>query len=400
MKILVACRLPDAALDELKSLGAEVIYQPELAGPGLAEQLRDVAILVVGRQRVAREIILAAPQLQMIVRDGTGTLNIAVDEASTQGIFVTHCLFREAAAIAEMTLGLLVALDRQLLDQGLQPSDDVTARRADDINAMGLVGRTLGILNYGPVGREVAARARAFGMNVLACAGPHCDPLTHEWGIEFVHSPRDLARRSDAISVYVPLDDAKERFINSELIGSLKARALLVHIGHPNAVDEPALYDAVKAGRVRAALDFYSSEAAGEMLRHRSKLLGLHGAVVTHRLADATERAREVIAGEVIRIVRQFLVTGEALNCVNLVERSHATWQLLLRLRDAVGVMASVMDEIRADGINAQEIGCRLFQGGRAAWVSISLNERPSDDMLAALRGLQGVIHVDLRAML
>lgn len=400
MKILVACRLPDAALEDLKSLGAPVIYEPELAGDALADQLGDVAILVVGRQRVSREIIAAGKQLQLIVRDGTGTLNIALEDASAEGIFVSHCEFREAAAIAEMTIGLLVAIDRQLLDQTSQSAGDALARRADDIHALGLVGRTLGILNYGPVGREVAARARGFGMNVLACVGAQRDPALHEWGIEFVQSPRELARRSDAVSVYVPLEDATERFINAEFVANMKARSLLVHIGHPNGIEESALYEAVKEGRVRAALDLYSSEAPGEVVRHRSKLLGLPGAVVTHRLADATERAREVIAAEVARIVRQFLVAGEVLNCVNLAERSDATWQLLLRLKDVVGVMASVMDEIRADGVNAQEITSRVFQGGRAAWVSIALSERPSNEALTALRALRGVLHVDLRAML
>lgn len=399
MKILVACRLPENALEELRGLGATVAYEPEQSGEELARSLADVAILIVGRQRVSREMIAGSKQLQLIVRDGTGTLNIAVDEASTQGIFVTHCLFREAAAIAEMTMGLLVLLDRQLLDQSQSDGAGVS-RRADDIHALGLVGRTLGILNYGPVGREVALRARGFGMNVLACAGPNREMGTPEWGVEFANSPRELARRCDAICVYVPLDDAKERFISPEFVSQMRSPSLLAYIGHPNGLDEPALHEAVQAGRVRAALDLYSSEAAGEVRRHRSLLKGIPGAVVTHRLADATERAREVIAAEVTRIVRQFLVAGDVSNCINMAEHSDATWQILLRLKDAVGVMASVMDEIRSDGVNAQEIACRVFQGGRAAWASIALSERPSAECLANLRGLTGVMHVDLRAIL
>ncbi|HMQ15660.1 MAG TPA: hypothetical protein PKC49_06780 [Phycisphaerae bacterium] len=154
---------------------------------------------------------------------------------------------------------------------------------------------------------------------------------------------------------------------------------------------------AVRDGRIRVASDVHL--AAGETARVKSRLVDVADAIVTQRLAGATEQARSAVAREVVRIVRHFLISGEVLNVVNLLERSPATWQLVLRLRDTVGVMAAIMDAIRTDGVNAEEITSRVFSGARAAWCSIALDERPGNDTLEAIRRLPGVLHLDLRAV-
>jgi D-3-phosphoglycerate dehydrogenase len=97
--------------------------------------------------------------------------------------------------------------------------------------------------------------------------------------------------------------------------------------------------------------------------------------------------------------VRAFVVSGEILNCLNLLEHGPATWQLVVRARDAVGVMASILDAIRADGINVEEISSRVFVGARAAWCTISLDERPSAEVLEAVRALPEVLYSQIRAV-
>ncbi|HPM24009.1 MAG TPA: hypothetical protein PLP66_08875, partial [Phycisphaerae bacterium] len=96
---------------------------------------------------------------------------------------------------------------------------------------------------------------------------------------------------------------------------------------------------------------------------------------------------------------RSFVVSGEVLNCLNLCDRSPATWQLVLRVRDQVGVMAAILDAIRADGINAQEMASRVFTGAKAAWCVIALEERPSTEALESIRALPDVLHLELRAV-
>ena len=109
--------------------------------------------------------------------------------------------------------------------------------------------------------------------------------------------------------------------------------------------------------------------------------------------------SRRATADEVVRIVQAFVVSGEALNCLNLCDRSPATWQLVLRVRDQVGVMAALLEAIRADGINAQEISSRVFTGVKAAWCTIALDERPSTEALDSIRALPQVLHLELRAV-
>lgn len=405
MKILIACKLPDAALNELRSLATVAAYEPDIRPEDLPAALDDVGILVVDRRRVGPECIAAASALQMIIRAGTSTANIALDEASLQGVFVTNCPLKDADAIAELTLGLVVALDRGLIEHAAvtrpgkaAPSGPGDARNLPE--ARGLAGRTIGILGFGAVCRQVARRAQAFDMNVLAWSANMTSDTQRPGDVEFCYHPRELARRSDVVTVYAPPERVEEPLIGPDFISSLRDGALVVHVGNPRVLDEAALAAALKAGRIRVASDVYSADADAEGGRLRSRLAELPGTIVTQRLASATGQARAAIADEVVRIVRQFLVFGEVVNCVNLMERSPARWQLVLRLKDAVGVMAAIMDAIRADGVNAEEITSRVFTGARAAWCAIALDERPSNETLDTLRSLPGVMHLQLRAMM
>lgn len=395
MKLLVACPLPEPALDELRSPGVELVYLPRLAADELAARMRGVAVLVVDRKRVSPEAIAAGDALQLIVRDGTTTSNIALEDAADRGVFVCNCPYRDAAAIAELTLGLLVALDRGLISQAASGE----ARPQAEPTARGLAGCTIGLLGFHPIAAQVARRALAFDMRVLAwSAGPA--PLTRVSGdVEFCEFPREMARKCDFLSVYGHSDGRGDRLVDADLVQSLPDGAGVVHVGHPAVLDEDALVEALRARRIRLAADLSETESEGESVRLRARLADLPGTLVTQRLAAATLQARAAVATEIVRIVRQFLVNGEALNCVNLLERSPATWQLLLRLRDAPGVMAAIMDCIRTDGVNAEEIGTRVFIGARAAWCTIALDDRPSAEALEAIRALPGVMHVDLRAV-
>jgi len=397
MKILVACELPDAALEQLRSLASQLVYAPQAAGPELRDNLADVGVLVVGGNRVSPETIAPGKALQMIVRAGAGPGEIAVEEASAQGIFVTHCRDQHAAAIAELTFGLILALDRRIVDNTLALREGRWNRGELGV-ARGLAGRTLGILGYGAAGRLVARRARAFEMRVLAWSPTLAPGAASEPQVEFCNWPRELARQSDVVTVQA-VDDERELLVDAEFLQNLPVGALLVHVGHPGAVDEAALAEALQQGRLRAALDVFSTEPASDSARFRSRLCELPGVVCTQHIGRLTEQARQAVADEVVRIVRSFLVSGEVLNCLNVCEHSPATWQLMLRLRDQVGVLAAILEAVRADGINAQEINSRIFTGAKAGWCTIALDERPSTEALDAMRALPDVLHLELRAV-
>lgn len=399
MKILVTCELPDFALEELRSLSSEVRYEPGLPAEQLREAIAGVGVLVVGWHRVSPEVILNGDALQMIVRAGPGPGEIAVAEASHQGVFVTHCPDQHAVAVAELTFGLILALDRNIVDH-VNALCAGQWRRAEFGLARGLAGRTLGLVGYGPVGREVARRARAFGMKVLAWSPELALDVPADPGVRFCNWPRELARESDIVTIHALGETGESQMpVDAEFLDNMREGAYLVHVGHPGALERAALAEAVEARKLRVALDVFGSEPAADTSRFRCKLCELPGVIATPHIGPLTEQARRATATEVVRIIRAFLVSGEILNCVNLLEHSPATWQLVLRVRDAVGVMAAILEAIRADGINAEEISSRVFLGARAAWCTIALDERPSTEALEAIRALDEVLYLEVRAV-
>lgn len=400
MKILILCELPDSAREQLESLGSEVRYEPQLRADQLREAIAGVSVLIVDSRRVSPEAIARGDALQMIVHAGSGPGDVALEEASNQGVFVTHCPDQDAVAVAELTIGLMLALDRRVVANALALREGRWTR-GEFKDARGLLGRTLGILGYGTVGREVARRARAFGMKIVAWSPSLTSEAPEESGVTMLNWPRELAREADIVTVHA-LDDVREQevLVDAEFLENMRLGAYLVHVGHPGAVDEVALADAVMQRNLRVALDVFSSEPTTDTARFRAKLCDLPGVIGTQHIGPLTEQARRATAAEVVRIVRAFLVSGEIVNCLNLLEHSPATWQLVLRARDAVGVMAAILEAVRADGINAEEITVRVFLGARAAWCMIALDERPSTEALESIRALPEVLYLELRAVI
>jgi D-3-phosphoglycerate dehydrogenase len=271
--------------------------------------------------------------------------------------------------------------------------------RSEFLAAQGLSGRMIGILGFDAAGRALAARAAACQMLVAAWSPALTPEEAVAAGVEYCDWPRDVARLADAVVVLPVGDAAAEQVVDSEFVHTLADGAALVHLGHPGAVDETALAEAVARRGIRVAVDTHASVPVGESNRFRSRLLQLPGVIGTHHVRSATAQAHEATAREVVAIVRTFLLTGNPPHALNVAERSPARWQLLMRVRDEVGVMASILEAIRADGINAEEIASHVFAGARAASCTISLRERPSAETLEAIRSLPVVLHLDVRAV-
>jgi D-3-phosphoglycerate dehydrogenase len=399
MKILIGCPLAEEVLPELRALTTELVYEPELTAERLEELIPDVAVLVVCRLRVSPELIEAGKALQLVVRAGTDTSNIAIEAASAAGVFVANCPYKDAIAIAELTIGLLVALDRRLVENVESLREHI---RADTlkVDALGLAGRKLGTLGFGPVEREIVKRARAFEMHVLASSPKLTPELAAEHHVEFCAWPRELARESDAVTVYAAAQDADKVLVDAEFLRNMRAGASFVYVGHPAALDQAALLAVARERGLRVACDISAPQLPGsDTGRITSRLQALPGGIGTCRLADRTQQVRDATSKEVVRIIREFLIAGEVVNCLNLSEHSPATWQLVLRLRDEPGVLAAIVEVVRADGINIEDITSRLFTGARAVWCKIALDERPSNDALSAIRLTTGVLHLDVRAL-
>lgn len=392
MKVLIADAFEKSGLESLRAAGCEVLYQPDLEGDALARYLASSGadVLVVRSTRVT-EAMLDAAGLSLVVRAGAGVNTIDVAAAARRGIYVSNCPGRNAVAVAELAIGLLLALDRRI-------PDNVADLRAGRWNkkeyarARGLYGRTLGLLGFGSIGQEVARRARALGMDVVVWSprflregAAALAALPRDLDITVLHSPEEVAERSDALSLHLALTAETEHIVGAAMLRRLKPGALLVNTARAELVDEAALARAIAAGGVRAASDVFRGEPAEAAAEFSPPLAGEPRFYGTHHIGASTEQAQEAIAAEVVRIIRTYTETGKVPNAVNLARRTPATHILVVRHRDRPGVLAHVFAELRRRNLNVQETENVIFDGAEAAVARIHLDAEPAPELLRAI---------------
>jgi D-3-phosphoglycerate dehydrogenase len=399
MKVLVADKFEQSGQEGLRAAGCEVTYQPDLKDDALVEAIRSGQpdVLVVRGTKVS-EAALGAGALKLIVRAGAGYNTIDVAAASSRGVYVSNCPGKNSVAVAELTLALILALDRRIADNVIQLREGRWNKK-EFSKARGLMGRTLGLVGTGQIGQEVITRARAFGMRVVAWSRSLTEERAAELGVERMESPSDVARASDVVSVHVALNPETRGMIGAEFFGAMKDGAYFINTARGEVVDQGALLRAMREKGIRAGLDVYANEpttAAGEFTDEIAKEPALYG---THHVGASTDQAQEAIAAETVRIVRTFKETGRVPNVVNLAERTPATHTLVVRHRDRPGVLAGVLDAIRAAGINVQEMENVVFAGAQAAVARINLEAAPSEETLEKLRGGEDIIELDLKTI-
>jgi len=308
LKILIADKFEESGRTGLQQLGAEVLYQPDLSGASLAEAVRSTApdVLVVRGTKVDASMFDGST-LRLIVRAGSGLNTIDVEGARQRGIEVANCPGLNSIGVAELTMGLIVALDRRI-------PENVAELRAGHWNkkefskARGLYGRTLGILGYGVAGQEVAKRARAFGMRVLVWSrrfagegAPQVEP-----GVTVMASPEDVAAESDVLSLHLALTPDTHGLVGRHVLERLKPGAYFVNTARAEVVDASALEEAVRTRNLRVALDVYASEPSQSEGPFHDPLIDLPNVIGTHHIGGSTDQAQEAIAQEVVRIIRDW----------------------------------------------------------------------------------------------
>jgi D-3-phosphoglycerate dehydrogenase / 2-oxoglutarate reductase len=399
MLVLIADKLPDAGLEALAALGVRVEARPQLTAETLPAALRETGagVLVVRSTKVTSAAIEAGSALSLIIRAGAGVNTIDLGAASRHGVFVSNCPGKNAIAVAELTMGLILALDRQLPEA----IGDMRAgrwRKKTYGKGLGLFGRTLGIVGFGAIAREVASRARGFGLEVLVFSRSLTDALAEQHDVLRAPELGELLRRSDIVSLHVPYSKQTHHLIDAAALESMKDGALLIHTARGGVVDDDALAKAVAAGHVRAALDVFEDEPAGAEAEFRSPLLELPGVYGTPHIGASTDQAQLATVDEVVRIVATYLQTGAVPNCCNLEPPRPACWTVVVRHRDRVGVLASVLAALREENLNVQEMQNVIFAGSEAASATITLEREPSRTLLENLRAQDDILAVDIRA--
>lgn len=386
MRVLIADKFEQSGRDGLEAAGCDYSYQPDVKDETLVEAIRSYQpdALVVRGTKVT-EAMMDAGALKLIVRAGAGYNTIDVGAASRRGVYVSNCPGKNAVAVAELAMALVLALDRRIADNVIALREGRWDKK-EFSKARGLYGRTLGLIGTGQIGQEVITRARAFGMRVVAWSRSLSEEKAIVLGVERLDSPLAVARESDVVSVHLALNPETRGLINEEFFGAMKDGAYFVNTARGEVVDQAALVSAMRNKNIRAGLDVFASEptsAAAEFTDEIAREPNLYG---THHVGASTDQAQEAIAAETVRIIRTFKETGKVPNVVNLARRTPATHALTVRHRDRPGVLASVLDAVRAADINVQEMENIIFEGSEAAVARINLEAAPPLDTLARLK--------------
>lgn len=401
MNVLIADKFEKVGIDGLKELGCSVTINPDVKAeelPALIQQV-DPAILIVRGKKVSADALAAGKALAMVIRAGAGIDTIDVAAASARGIFVTNCPGKNSIAVAELVLALLLECDRRVADQTAELRAGQW-NKGEYSKARGLAGRTLGIVGLGQIGKEVAVRAKAFGMRVVAWSRNLTLEEAERLGISYAQTPLDVARVSDAVSIHVASTAETKNLVNADFLAALKPGAYLINTSRGSVVDETALLAAIKDKGLRAGLDVFQNEPAGSKAEFDSPLAKSPAVYGSHHVGASTDQAQVAIAHEVIRIVQAYTERGEVPNCVNRLARSAASHILSVRHQNKPGVLADVFRVLADQKINVEEVESILYHGAQATIVRVHLDGAPSPAALQAIRtGNPHVISVELTAI-
>jgi D-3-phosphoglycerate dehydrogenase len=373
----------------------DIVSQPELGPEDLPGALGGVNILVVRSTKVTAEAIEASGELGLIIRAGAGVNTIDVIAASRRGVFVTNCPGKNAAAVAELTMAHILALDRRLVDAtvGLREG---RWEKGEFQGAPGLLDKRIGVAGVGSIGRLVVDRAKAFGMAVHVWSRTMSAKRASALGATPHKSLLELARVSDVLTLHLPLNDQTRKVVNREVLEALPAGAIFVNISRAGVVDEEALIEVTKSKGLRVGLDVFSDEPKTADGEFRPAIMDAGTVYGTPHIGASTQQAQYAIASEVARIVRAFMTEEDVPNVVNVCRNTPARYALILRGLDEVGVLANVFGVLKRHGINVEECTNTVFDGARATCTKIRLASRPGEACLTELLAFDEVLHVSL----
>lgn len=400
MKILCADKLDEAAFDRLRDAGHEVVIEPELTAETLPDRLRseDFDVLVVRSTQVTEAALGASPSLGLVVRAGAGTDNIDKVAASALGIYVCNVPGKNAVAVAELAMGLILAIDRNIA-AGAHDLNDGRWDKKTYAKADGILGSHLAVIGLGDIGFALAERARAFGMTVTALAKPGRSQAARKrikaTGIRLVKDLPTLLADADVVSLHVPKSPATTGMVDAEFLSHMKDGAMLINTARGDLVDPVALIDAMDRRGIRAGLDVWPDEPGVGTTEWESKLAQHPNVVGSHHVGASTRQAQAAIAAGAVRVIRKY-AAGRIVNCVNLIQEPLGDCVLTVRHHDKVGVLARIFELLRANGINVQQMQNRIFSDGGAAAASINLSCDAPESLLGELAADPDVLGVSV----
>jgi D-3-phosphoglycerate dehydrogenase len=389
IKVLVADKLPQKYLDMLTEHGLEVINNPKLGENDLPEAAKDVDIIVVRSTKVNEETIMRAEKLNLIVRAGAGVNNINISAANKKGVYVANCPGKNAIAVAELAMGLIIALDRRI-PHNVSDFKNGVWNKGEYSKAEGLFGKTIAVVGLGNIGKELVKRAHAFGMNVYGKDISRVEGLPYKDFSEF----DKILPLADIVSLHLPATPQTKGLFNEQMFSYMKVGAILINTSRADVIDEEALMKAVKEKNLRVGLDVFAGEPEQKSGGVSSKLQELENVYVTHHIGASTTQAQDAVAEEAVNIILNYINSGVIQHWVNRARITDAKYQLVVKHYDKPGVLSSILDVIKEENINIEEVENIIFDGAVVACCTMKLKTQLNDNMLSIIKNNPNVITV------
>jgi D-3-phosphoglycerate dehydrogenase len=301
MKILICDKTEKEYIEQMRAAGLTVDVRDDIT----AEELPNVlpaydGMVVRSRTKVRQPLIDACPNLKVIVRGGVGLDTIDHEYAKSKGIAVMNTPMASSASVAELAIGYMLMLARSLY----KASSSMKAEKWDKkaFEGVEIGGKTLGLIGIGNIGREVAKRASALGMSVLAY-----DPFVTQSVEAQLATLDELLAKSDYISLHLPKTKDSANMISTEQFGKMKDGVRIINCARGGIIDENALYEALSSGKVAgAALDVFGEEPPTDW-----KLLKLENVIGSPHIGAATKEAQGRVGAEVAEKIIAFANNGK-----------------------------------------------------------------------------------------
>ena len=395
MKILIADKLSPKAIEALDKIGAEITSNPDLKAEELSDAIGNANILIVRSTKVYEETIEAGKSLELIIRAGAGVNNIDLEKASNSGVYVSNCPGKNSDAVAELTLGHIIACDRRIVDASIDLRSGNWKKKAYQ-NAAGLKGRTLGIIGLGSIGSALAKLAKGLDMNVIAWSRSLTPDKADKLDLIYCESITEVAANADVVSVHLAMTPDTRHLLNNDFFNKMEDGAIFVNTSRGEIVDTAALRKAIDEKALRVGSDVFENEpGSGVAEFDQTDLAGL--ITCTPHIAASTNQASEAIADEVVRIVGSLIKTGKPINAVNSRDKTEDGTILMIRHYNRVGVLASVLDALREAGINVEDMENNIFNGSAAAIASLKLDKTLSADVINQISSNEFIIQISIK---
>lgn len=314
MKVLVSDNLAQIGVDILRKAGLEVDFKTGMSPDEIKAEIGEYEGLIIrSATKVTADLLESAGKLQVVGRAGIGLDNVDIPAASQKGVIVMNAPDGNATTTAELAISMMMALSRKIP----QATASMKTGKWEKKKFMGheLTGKTFGVIGIGRIGSIAASRAQGLRMKTIAF-DPHMPrEVAEKLGVELVDLV-ELARRSDVISVHVPLTKETKSLVSSEFFDNMKSDGIFVDCARGGVCDEAALYDALKENKIGgAALDVFANEPT---TKENCPLLELDNFICTPHLGASTSEAQENVAVAIAQQVADYMNKGTVTNAVNV----------------------------------------------------------------------------------